>query len=51
VRKLREEFGLEQMVLVGDRGMISSASIAELRAEDFGWITAIEERADPHPHR
>src|SRR5215813_11014963 len=42
VRKLREEFGLEQMVLVGDRGMISSASIAELRAEDFGWITALK---------
>jgi hypothetical protein len=37
VRKLRDAFGLQQMVLVGDRGMISSASIAELRAEDFGW--------------
>src|SRR5262249_42333747 len=33
---------LEQMVLVGDRGMISSASIAELRAEDFAWITALK---------
>jgi len=42
VRKLRDEFRLEQMVLVGDRGMISSASIAELRAEDFGWITALK---------
>jgi transposase len=42
VRKLRDAFGLEQMVLVGDRGMISSASIAELRAEDFGWITALK---------
>jgi len=42
VRKLRDAFGLEQMVLVGDRGMISSASIAQLRAEDFGWITALK---------
>jgi len=42
VRKLRDAFELEQMVLVGDRGMISSASIAELRAEDFGWITALK---------
>ena len=30
------------MVLVGDRGRISSASIAELRTEDFGWITALK---------
>jgi transposase len=42
VRKLRDAFGLEQMVLVGDRGMISGTSIAELRAEDFGWITALK---------
>ncbi|HVS57752.1 MAG TPA: IS1634 family transposase [Casimicrobiaceae bacterium] len=42
VRKLRDEFGLEHMVLVGDRGMISSASIAELREENFGWITALK---------
>jgi len=42
VRKLCDAFGLEQMVLVGDRGMISSTSIAELRAEDFGWITALK---------
>jgi transposase len=42
VRKLREQFGLEQMVLVGDRGMISKASIEALRAEQFGWITALK---------
>jgi transposase len=42
VRKLREQFGLEQMVLVGDRGMISKAAIAELRAEQFSWITALK---------
>jgi transposase len=42
VRKLRDAFGLEHMVLVGDRGMISNASIAELRDEKFGWITALK---------
>ena len=26
----------------GDRGMISSASITALRAENFGWITALK---------
>jgi transposase len=33
VRKLRDKFGLEQMVIVGDRGMISQASIEQLREE------------------
>jgi hypothetical protein len=28
--------------MVGERVMISSASIAELRAENFGWITALK---------
>ena len=30
------------MVLVGDRGMISKASIEQLQAERFGWITALK---------
>ncbi|MGD9883691.1 MAG: transposase [Reyranella sp.] len=34
--KLRRQFGLEHMVLVGDRGMISTASIEQLRADRFG---------------
>jgi len=42
VRKLKDQFGLEQMVLVGDRGMISKASIAELHEEKFSWITALK---------
>jgi Transposase DDE domain len=42
VRKLREKFGLEQMVIVGDRGMISQASIEQLREEHFSWITALK---------
>lgn len=43
VKRLREDFGIEQFVLVGDRGMISSKAIAELRqADGIGWITALK---------
>jgi hypothetical protein len=49
VTVLREKFGLEKMVMVGDRGMITSARIAALnQPEDdgtapspYGWITAL----------
>jgi hypothetical protein len=39
----REKFGLAKMVMVGDRGMITSARIAALTEldEDYGWITAL----------
>ncbi|EQD65557.1 transposase, IS4 family protein, partial [mine drainage metagenome] len=43
VKKLREEFRLEHVVLVGDRGMISQKAIGELRQiEGLGWITALK---------
>ena len=43
VRRLREDFGIEQLVLVGDRGMISSKAIAAMReTEGVGWITALK---------
>ena len=43
VHKLREDFGIEQLVMVGDRGMISNKAIAELRDTDaIGWITALK---------
>jgi hypothetical protein len=43
VRRLRKDFGLEQLVLVGDRGMISSKAIAELRdSKAIAWITALK---------
>jgi hypothetical protein len=43
VSKLREEFGLERVVLVGDRGMISQKAIGQLRElEGFSWITALK---------
>jgi hypothetical protein len=49
VEVVRTGFGLENLVLVGDRGMITSARITALRklnddpdtATDFGWITAL----------
>jgi len=45
VKVVRDKFGLRQMVMVGDRGMITSARIDALRelpAEDgFGWLTCL----------
>jgi len=43
VRKLKESFGLERVVLVGDRGMISHKAIGELKDIDgLAWITALK---------
>ena len=42
VTMVRDKFNLDQMVMVGDRGMITSARIGALRAEtDLGWVTAL----------
>jgi hypothetical protein len=43
VKKLRERFGLERVVLVGDRGMITSARIQEdlKPVEGLDWISAL----------
>jgi hypothetical protein len=46
---VRDKFGLAQMVMAGDRGMITSARIAALnqledgtqRPDGYGWITAL----------
>jgi hypothetical protein len=46
---VRDKFGLARMVMVGDRGMITSARIAALnqagdgtaRPDPYGWITAL----------
>jgi transposase len=43
VKRLRERFGIGQLVMVGDRGMISNKSIGEMReTEGIGWITALK---------
>jgi len=49
VQVLRDKFRLAKMVMVGDRGMITSARIAALNQQDdgtprpdaYGWITAL----------
>jgi len=49
VTVVRDKFGLAKMVMVGDRGMITSARIAALnqredgtaRPDPYGWITAL----------
>ncbi len=42
VTAVRERFGLKQMVMVGDRGMITSARIEALRElGGMGWVTAL----------
>jgi hypothetical protein len=43
---IRDKFALDKLVLVGDRGMITTARIQALRelndgGTDFGWITAL----------
>lgn len=43
VRRVRETFGIERFVVVGDRGMVSQASIDALRSElGLDWITALK---------
>ncbi len=43
VKRVREDFGIEQLVMVGDRGMISNKAIAEMRESDgVGWISALK---------
>ena len=43
VQKLRKDFGIERMVMVGDRGMVSQKAIDEMRQTDgIGWITALK---------
>jgi hypothetical protein len=43
VKKLHEDFGIEKLVLVGDRGMISQRSIDEELSgiDGLAWITAL----------
>jgi hypothetical protein len=42
VAMVRDTFHLDQLVMVGDRGMITAARIGALRADtDLGWVTAL----------
>ncbi len=43
VQRLREQFGIEQLVMVGDRGMMGHKTIAELgQIDGIDWITALK---------
>ena len=43
VQKLRDDFGIARMVMVGDRGMVSQKAIEAMReTEGIGWITALK---------
>jgi len=42
VTRVREQFGIKRMVMVGDRGMISQKAIDEMSKDtDVAWITAL----------
>lgn len=41
VKKLAGRFGIKEVTIVGDRGMIKSSQIEELKEENFHYITAI----------
>ena len=46
VERLRGDFGLERVVLVGDRGMLTDARIEDLRRHPgLGWISALRHHA------
>ena len=45
VEKVRDSFGIHEMVLVGDRGMITQKQIDKLKdIEDIHWITALRSK-------
>lgn len=44
-----EQFGLQQVVLVGDRGMLTQTQIAKLKQyPGLGWISALRSSAIRH---
>ena len=46
VTRLREQFGVRRMVMVGDRGMISQKAIDEMSTDtDVAWISALRSSA------
>jgi transposase len=46
VEKTRKSFGIDKLVMVGDRGMISTVQIDEMRSQPgIDWITALKSGA------
>jgi hypothetical protein len=43
ITRVRRDFGIDRLIMVGDRGMITGTRIADLRKLDgMGWITALK---------
>ncbi len=46
IKRLREQFGVRRMIMVGDRGMISQKAIDEMSEDaNVAWITALRSSA------
>jgi len=45
VEKIKDRFGISEVVLVGDRGMLTSARIEALKPTGLGWISALRSDA------
>jgi hypothetical protein len=43
ITRVRDDFGIERLIMVGDRGMITGTRIADLRkCEGMDWVTALK---------
>jgi hypothetical protein len=42
IDKLKQRFGLDRVVVVSDRGMVTKANLELLREQETGWITALK---------
>ena len=42
LERIKQRFGIERVVVCGDRGMVTEANIATLREHGFDWITALK---------
>src|SRR6266511_4089418 len=41
LERIKQRFGIERVVVCGDRGMVTEANIATLKQRGFDWITAL----------
>ena len=41
IKKLKDRFGVKQVVMIGDRGMLKQAQLSELGANEWNYITAL----------
>jgi len=41
LERIRKRFGIERVVVLGDRGMVTAANIETLKEHGFDWITAL----------